>query len=73
MMLSDTSGAVPQNLWGIYAGRAGSLPVSQIKAGKGNIKSYNDIIAYYLKNAPKVFSENRKRIDKAMLMKGQGV
>jgi hypothetical protein len=33
----------------------------------------NEVIAYYLKNAPKVFIENKKRLDKIMLMRGQGV
>ena len=33
----------------------------------------NEVIAFYLKNAPKVFSENKKRLDKIMLMRGHGV
>lgn len=40
---------------------------------KHTIRDMNDVLAYYLKNAPKVFNENKVKIDKMLMMRGQGV
>jgi hypothetical protein len=42
----------------------------QISSNKRNI---NELLAYYLKNAPKLFIENKKRVDKMLLMRGKSV
>ncbi len=31
----------------------------------------NDVLAYYLKNAPKVFNDNKKKFNKMLMMRGQ--
>ena len=72
----DTQGGSP-NIWAFSPSRGGGAGGgSQPSSTKGDKKKFtdmNEVIAYYLKNAPKVFSENKKRLDKIMLMRGQGV
>ena len=62
------------NIWVFHPGRGGggSQP-STTKGDKKKFTDMNEVIAFYLKNAPKVFSENKKRLDKIMLMRGQGM
>jgi hypothetical protein len=69
----DTQGGSP-NIWAFSPSRGGggSQP-SSTKGDKMKFTDINEVIAYYLKNAPKVFSENKKRLDKIMLMRGQGM
>ena len=71
----DTQGGSP-NIWAFSPSRGGAGGGSQPSSTKGDKMKFtdmNEVIAYYLKNAPKVFSENKKRLDKIMLMRGQGV
>ncbi len=68
----DTHGS--PNIWALHPSRGGggSQP-SSTKGEKKKFTDMNEVIAFYLKNAPKVFSENKKRLDKIMLMRGQGM
>ena len=36
-------------------------------------RNKNELIAYYLKNAPKLFVDNKKRVNKMLLMRGKSV
>ena len=38
-----------------------------------NKRNINELLAYYLKNAPKLFVENKKRVEKLLLMRGKSV
>ena len=61
------------NIWAFHPGRGGGSQPSSTKGEKKKFTDMNEVIAFYLKNAPKVFSENKKRLDKIMLMRGQGM
>jgi ribosomal protein S17E len=33
----------------------------------------NQMLAFYLKNAPKLFNDNKRKIDKMLMMQGKGI
>ncbi len=36
-------------------------------------RNVNELLAYYLKNAPKLFVENKRKVNKMLLMRGKSV